>query len=159
MSWNSRLITHTAANSCQPLREAVSWNFNRTPIFCWWEQSASSWGCELKYVWGKIRKAGWGQPLREAVSWNALGRHYSWKWSVSLFVRLWVEIVYRLYRLRYIQVSLFVRLWVEIQNNRNMDTEHQSSASSWGCELKYRKQTENTPRSYVSLFVRLWVEI
>ena len=33
------------------------------------------------------------------------------------------------------------------------------SASSWGCELKFRKQCYHTQSYTVSLFVRLWVEI
>ena len=51
-----------------------------------------------------------------------------------------------------------MRLWVEILFRRFSQLEF-SSASSWGCELKYRdgQDTENNLR--VSLFVRLWVEM
>ena len=99
-------------------------------------KSASSWGCELKYgmrVCGLKRK---GQPLREAVSWNVknkvsvgesnrqpLREAVSWNkifsiWRfiipVSLFVRLWVEIIPVTITSSTSYVSLFVRLWVEI---------------------------------------------
>ena len=122
---------------CQPLREAVSWNVNHP---------------------GQIiheRR----QPLREAVSWNAfLLLSSTGFWSVSLFVRLWVEIklVYLIWMeqlrqplreavswnnvdetwLRTGDVSLFVRLWVEML-----------------IAIIF------TSSGFVSLFVRLWVEI
>ena len=54
------------------------------------------------------------QPLREAVSWNNPISFNPATWQVSLFVRLWVEML---------QYSLCKR--------------HFWSASSWGCELKY----------------------
>ena len=55
-------------------------------------------------------------------------------------------------------VSLFVRLWVEIEQIR-LYTVWMMSASSWGCELKLRHDTESCARLSVSLFVRLWVEM
>ena len=75
----------------QPLREAVSWNaiyaiILSAPIVSlfvrlWVEisygksgteplWSASSWGCELKYLHRKALQVNHRQPLREAVSWN-----------------------------------------------------------------------------------------
>ena len=101
--------------------------------------------------------------------------------SVSLFVRLWVEISLSSYissgrccqPLREAVswntveqytykgsdlVSLFVRLWVEI-SRKNATKEPNRSASSWGCELKYLIQCHERWRHQVSLFVRLWVEI
>ena len=79
-----------------------------------------------------------------------------------------------------VMVSLFVRLWVEILGRLYMSLEL-GSASSWGCELKYESQhwrrkshccqplreavSWNTLKSRtieqiaVSLFVRLWVEM
>ena len=122
------------------------------------------------------------QPLREAVSWNFCGRQMVDKTPiVSLFVRLWVEIVSSFGVLRplscqplreavswnnsliapntvWFLVSLFVRLWVEIEQIR-LYTVWMMSASSWGCELKLRHDTESCARLSVSLFVRLWVEI
>ena len=136
VSWNFwyRLIGNLCCS--QPLREAVSWNCSVRP-------SASSWRVSLFVrLWVEINKAQEeerafeGQPLREAVSWNLsyrIGEHWLF---VSLFVRLWVEI-YALASFRCpSKVSLFVRLWVEIQSKQN---------KSQGRE--------------VSLFVRLWVEI
>ena len=35
-----------------------------------WTVSASSWGCELKYLYTLDTLFLWRQPLREAVSWN-----------------------------------------------------------------------------------------
>ena len=56
---------------------------------------------------------------------------------VSLFVRLWVEMAMASVDTNQALVSLFVRLWVEISFVSH--TAHiASSASSWGCELKYR---------------------
>ena len=145
----------------QPLREAVSWNIY-VFIKSWKElMSASSWGCELKLFSGRANKNGS---------------------MVSLFVRLWVEINVEVdYRIR-TSVSLFVRLWVEIYSHRMSDTYYPSSASSWGCELKWlcrmflldfpSRQPLREAVSWnisfnamkggvisVSLFVRLWVEI
>ena len=99
--------------------------------------SASSWGCELKWICNQNRERRWScqplreavswnktvtgeperhrsQPLREAVSWNPSLSFYQFPLVVSLFVRLWVEI--RCWRKSDIEirVSLFVRLWVEI---------------------------------------------
>ena len=120
----------------QPLREAVSWN-NSANI---------------------IRIYRFRQPLREAVSWNtatfiSTDGHY-----VSLFVRLWVEIIILMLFLKRGIVSLFVRLWVEIPLPRAIEV-CTLSASSWGCELKYLRRIKHGKTYCVSLFVRLWVEI
>ena len=99
--------------TCQPLREAVSWNRNnsvlrkqiRVSLFVrlWVEiylqtnmslntLSASSWGCELKYSIPLFQKekrksaSSWGCELKWELS---HGSHY--RSHVSLFVRLWVE--------------------------------------------------------------------
>ena len=82
-------------NGGQPLREAVSWNTHRMNSY--WEgefvslfvrlwveittqlhkiltmPSASSWGCELKYICTSKSNYIYCQPLREAVSWNNMG--------------------------------------------------------------------------------------
>ena len=99
----------------QPLREAVSWNIQGPRYYRWRFSSASSWGCELK------------SPLtcNDLVS-----------YCVSLFVRLWVEMVYW-------------RAWKWAGR----------SASSWGCELKSTGPAGTVTPAAVSLFVRLWVEI
>ena len=100
---------------CQPLREAVSWN-GYFPGSCFHT-------CR--------------QPLREAVSWNILAVLICECHFVSLFVRLWVEMNKATRGLIALpDVSLFVRLWVEIFLTR-YQRERKSSASSWGCELKY----------------------
>ena len=106
------------SNLSQPLREAVSWN-----------------ALALQFALAVI-----SQPLREAVSWNT--NTYPNKNSlivVSLFVRLWVEINQMLSEILPMMVSLFVRLWVEIYDNFGTCVQKRS-ASSWGCELKCRKQ-------------------
>ena len=175
-------LEHFPFFQCQPLREAVSWNVTTYP-----ESSATV-----------------SQPLREAVSWNVSASTESrYLVTVSLFVRLWVEILVQSPLLFSAPVSLFVRLWVEIwtillthptrhrQPLReavswnvyviSKSTVPSSSASSWGCELKYRYNPNIHPADpsasswgcelkyvraggelrwkFVSLFVRLWVEI
>ena len=147
------------------------------PVWC---MSASSWGCELKFlqenalegaisvsllvrlwvemVWTRgERNENIRQPPREAVSWNVFHKSSSNLYNVSLLVRLWVEIL--------------------PHSPSSWDT---VSASSWGCELKYSPFPSNIPGSRqppreavswniqlidgsiklgVSLLVRLWVEI
>ena len=78
--------------SCQPLREAVSWNV-------------------------KYRKVWYNQPVSLFVRlWveMEMQQKHLWKHSVSLFVRLWVEIISTQLLSTLNPVSLFVRLWVEI---------------------------------------------
>ena len=116
VSWNTNALRPLRKMLRQPLREAVSWNvYDYFPCKTL-RSSASSWGCELKCLlpWATV----WtnSQPLREAVSWNeSVKKKLSDGNDVSLFVRLWVEI------------------WTLLRT----ETEHQS-ASSWGCELKYK---------------------
>ena len=76
------------------------------------------------------------QPPCEAVSWNIRRSKLSLKSTVSLLVRLWVEIVKKLKDVDSALVSLLVRLWVEILN-----------------------YLEHITEQWVSLLVRLWVEI
>ena len=137
VSWNLYLLRETPLTGCQPLREAVSWNgciWNGSSILC---RSASSWGCELKWIsQEKIIRRKRRQPLREAVSWNMDIVTDGDGTPVSLFVRLWVEMLILHLESWFLRVSLFVRLWVEISVN-----------------LAF---TAHPP---VSLFVRLWVEI
>ena len=213
-----------AEHYSQPLREAVSWNTTMKKMRSGIPESASSWGCELKYLWlfsyssTSLSASSWGcelkyqrmikvqrllrqplreavswnvpssisttayavslfvrlwveiplepysewlascQPLREAVSWNANLRGFDASDVVSLFVRLWVEIPALYNTADIVVVSLFVRLWVEIEQIR-LYTVWMMSASSWGCELKLRHDTESCARLSVSLFVRLWVEM
>ena len=116
-SWGCELKLQNCAGATpekgQPLREAVSWNLCSSVRGTAGILSASSWGCELKYLACDLCYFHSCQPLREAVSWNV--RESNW----------W----------RYTYVSLFVRLWVEMLNS----CKNQSwlrSASSWGCELK-----------------------
>ena len=78
--------------------------------------------------------------------------------GVSLFVRLWVEMVVLNWATDGPLVSLFVRLWVEMVQ-RLSDFMRHLSASSWGCELKYCLAGYSPSLVSVSLFVRLWVEI
>ena len=99
------------------------------------------------------------QPLREAVSWNSdLELQTLWQNTVSLFVRLWVEIMAYSVRSSLSIVSLFVRLWVEII------LPHYSHWSDYRQPLReavsWNKNVLSNPQhGCVSLFVRLWVEI
>ena len=78
----------------QPLREAVSWNMSNMKDIFEEVSSASSWGCELKcygvFVNQDLRKSAslWGCELK----YERIGE-LERKTAVSLFVRLWVEIV------------------------------------------------------------------
>ena len=76
------------------------------------------------------------QPPCEAVSWNAPNCYSTLQITVSLLVRLWVEIQISGRQWCRIRVSLLVRLWVEILHLHNC-----------------------TPDTMVSLLVRLWVEM
>ena len=125
--------------TCQPLREAVSWNVVLLVVifFEWsvslfvrlWVEihqsnfsssrlttSASSWGCELKYFWGISPLTGLSQPLREAVSWNTKYSHAGTLPVVS------------------------ASSWgCELKFPRSGGCHPESlSASSWGCELKLK---------------------
>ena len=154
-----------------------------TVSHCWKDiSSASSWGCELKYlvffknVVSARSASSWGCELKFRMT-----RKQSSQPSVSLFVRLWVEIYKSLHCRAVHEVSLFVRLWVEILRVcddllswlvslfvrlwveiTRIGSKIQlliRSASSWGCELKYPFGWDFGSLSNVSLFVRLWVEI
>ena len=168
----------------QPLREAVSWNTWSSSIYfpssavslfvrLWVEitmlrcildihsPSASSWGCELKYLllsqfhflfrvslfvrlWVEMITSGeepglprvslfvrlWVEIYLCLITFSTA--------AVSLFVRLWVEMSSLWRGFSFPPVSLFVRLWVEITMLRCILDIHSPSASSWGCELKYR---------------------
>ena len=99
------------------------------------------------------------QPPCEAVSWNvAIVQKSHTSVVVSLLVRLWVEMLSTWIARSPDSVSLLVRLWVEM--NRDIDAALSgSSASLWGCELKWIFCIEKAPRRVVSLLVRLWVEM
>ena len=143
----------------QPPCEAVSWNV-------------------IGYRW---LNSNFRQPPCEAVSWNEMRRG---KWSVSrvsLLVRLWVE----MFRTVSEQLCTFCQppceavSWnnflpsIMIFFHRQPPCEAVSwnmyeccrynnwntSASLWGCELKYDEQIKAHMISFVSLLVRLWVEI
>ena len=144
-------------------------------------RSASSWGCELKWFMGRIPQFG----SRSASSWGCELKYYenytgSIAGAVSLFVRLWVEILRQMWWSWTMIVSLFVRLWVEIilllprifypRSASSWGCELKlncscgiffslRSASSWGCELKWHSGANESVPATVSLFVRLWVEI
>ena len=85
---------HIGARTGQPPREAVSWNYSIC-AYKYSYMSASSWGCELKYITEYCTCKFFSQPPREAVSWN------NFRYHNRLYVR--------------------------------------QSASSWGCELKFQE--------------------
>ena len=115
VSWNSKLFGLNKITVGQPLREAVSWNVLKLfPIRRTESQplrEAVSWNVgdfETTVYDGR-------QPLREAVSWNNTFTIFVFHSSVSLFVRLWVEISMKKNKVLHHPVSLFVRLWVEME--------------------------------------------
>ena len=163
----------------QPPCEAVSWNFTSYRLKKCRPASASLWGCELKWWQSVYSDMLPGQPPCEAVSWNI------WFWlcccssTVSLLVRLWVEMKSRFRAVCTAMVSLLVRLWVEIASPWLLSLLW-TSASLWGCELKCLIQDASLSVSrqppceavswnasrgrlkyptFVSLLVRLWVEM
>ena len=77
----------------QPLREAVSWNKNTSNltlvIYCQPLREAVSWNAIIPDA-PEVLPC---QPLREAVSWNITKYYKTGIGQVSLFVRLWVEIL------------------------------------------------------------------
>ena len=157
----------------------MSWNGNSRQSETHATRSASSWGCELKY--GSIRTG--KSKKTSASSWGCELKYHNGTFThtgivVSLFVRLWVEISRAIFHVKHSgrqplreavswnacyhepqyeqTVSLFVRLWVEMnQSRKNYQTET-TSASSWGCELKYghcygrRRNTSQPLREAVS---------
>ena len=159
MSWNKNSSGVHESKSSQPPCEAVSWNSNAINITIWH----------------------FGQPPCEAVSWNAVLHTPNLFPSVSLLVRLWVEITALQNLHPCLHVSLLVRLWVEISIYHHLLSNVWLSASLWGCELKYLRINYNVIKSWsaslwgcelkcdtvllllmtyhVSLLVRLWVEI
>ena len=136
VSWNDLLTSKLRRILSQPLREAVSWNNRHGVKSCF--DSRQPLREAVSWNWKTLRElyVSFRQPLREAVSWNTTlfdkNRHF----VVSLFVRLWVEIPL----LEYCQPT-------------------PTSASSWGCELKYIPICQMLHSGDVSLFVRLWVEM
>ena len=132
-----RSCRNSNPGSCQPLRETVSWNMTGDYMVAVQE----------------------GQPLREAVSWNSLcqrnltekvGSASSWGCELKYYSLIITG--------KCFTVSLFVRLWVEMYD-RGWNDALEKSASSWGCELKFIHAVYDVPGKAVSLFVRLWVEI
>ena len=99
--------------------------------------SASLWGCELK----------WKEP-------PFLAEHHlsASLWGCELkcpgLSRVWGRL----------SVSLLVRLWVEILHG-GQPMENSRSASLWGCELKLFRSLGYYGWETVSLLVRLWVEM
>ena len=127
----------TKGNQCQPPCEAVSWNFLNTDF---WLSS-------------------FRQPPCEAVSWNVLVYWLPSCQTVSLFVRLWVEI-----RLLTDQTFLALRQppceavsWntYEILYGGSPVCQPPCEAVSWNT----RQLWNYCNRCIVSLLVRLWVEI
>ena len=123
VSWNITNKNQELINSCQPPCEAVSWNSDQPAGLASHRRSASLWGCELKYIPSpvyclhKLSASLWGcelkchlpiwplenrcQPPCEAVSWNIVFRDECRNQSVSLLVRLWVEMTF----VRFLQLS------------------------------------------------------
>ena len=115
-----KLLSCVNKSACQPLREAVSWNG--------------------KGIVGT--RYDFRQPLREAVSWNtSISAAKEEGSAVSLFVRLWVEMLwYR--RSLSSEPCQPLREAVSWNNNVFSDVYSQiASASSWGCELKWNSFT------------------
>ena len=149
-----RLVTVGGVQG-QPPCEAVSWNFryaNRTVLAT---TSASLWGCELKYHWYFLSLDPIRQPPCEAVSWNSMACMYSIGCSVSLLVRLWVEMNDAIITPPISCVSLLVRLWVEIQLLL-LSNPLPVRQPPWVLRCLFGYAIIDT--ILVSLFERLWIE-
>ena len=121
--------------------------------------SASSWGCELKYYNKLEGGVPIGQPLREAVSWNdTQGSLSDRPCSVSLFVRLWVEITKR--RKSKKEVSRQPLREAVSWNGYDGWVYTKSISQPLREAVSWNIIAMATPCvTAVSLFVRLWVEI
>ena len=121
----------------QPPCEAVNWNL-------------PAWACQIvgrgqppceAVNWNKfaiLSPRFWlCQPPCEAVNWNICSIFVACSLSVSLLVRLWIEICLLLLFHCSSLVSLLVRLWIEICDSHEAVVREWLSASLWGCELKY----------------------
>ena len=114
VSWNIWGIDMKTKRGCQPPREAVSWNTETGKSVKSGSPSASSWGCELKYVSVNYREPFKSQPPREAVSWNIICISHA-----SHLLR---------------QPPREAVSWNG--NDTESGASDTPSASSWGCELK-----------------------
>ena len=143
--------------------------------------SASLWGCELKCLETSLTTCAFRQPPCEAVSWNAVQAADERQQTVSLLVRLWVEIFLltavanQAYRQPPCEaVSWNIALSVSKQDQisqppceavswniipMSFSSPFGSSASLWGCELKCCSVFPFFEDLIVSLLVRLWVEM
>ena len=99
--------------------------------------SASLWGCELKLEYIHVHVAAdTGQPPCEAVSWNDISVLFLFFDSVSLLVRLWVE------------------MHDKPKLSESQGSQPPCEAVSWNAKAITKAQNDN-----VSLLVRLWVEM
>ena len=168
VSWNVFTFHETFIAFGQPPCEAVSWNKNirqTDPFYgvsllvrLWVEitapgsvgqtgKSASLWGCELKFHEVILDEHVACQPPCEAVSWNMEAR----KERDMIYRQPPCEAVsWNMGRVRGYTadriVSLLVRLWVEMGNCMGTPAS-QTSASLWGCELKYPWETSTLIRT------------
>ncbi len=158
VSWNIFFSACLRMLCRQPLREAVSWNVIKLVVTFLFKVSlfVRLWVEMLHLRYRQIDQH--RQPLREAVSWN---KCILIKFNLTDSQPLREAVSWNIGKLSHVFlpiVSLFVRLWVEILKYHNQ-SHHGRSASSWGCELKYPDRTHWNRNGIVSLFVRLWVEM
>ena len=175
VSWNTSQATHYTLVSCQPPCEAVSWNAWHGTENQLVKKSASLWGCELKCLEVIVFEASICQPPCEAVSWNNflpvvyinISRQppceaVSWNACVSpprnasssqppCEAVSWNA----LYGLVLKIVLSSASLWgceLKYIVTKKRDLWHWS-ASLWGCELKYRSlQQQRTWKESASLW-------
>ena len=88
-------------------------------------KSSSLWGCELKYLAIRTTMRISSHPPCEDVSWN-------------------IYLVQCRHRNR---VILLVRMWVEIVIQLGWESSRTRSSSLWGCELKYKKEYNDSKSS------------
>ena len=148
VSWNPMSASSFFPGFRQPPCEAVSWNFG----VLWHFQSLNHVSLLVR-LWVEIdfctllHRIRFRQPPCEAVSWNT----FIWDMDARNTRQPPCEAVsWNEKSIPHVQihpVSLLVRLWVEIWSPRYPELLASSSASLWGCELKYIRRICSNVRS------------
>ena len=155
VSWNIQRTNYRNNCLCQPLREAVSWNTGETETLKDLGVSASSWGCELKSFYKEVSliwpmsASSWGCELKfQKVRRQAWTQCQPLREAVSWNAN---------WDCNALVFCMSASSWgCELKCNISTKgvTKH-SSASSWGCELKYCVHLWSSNWFKVGLFVRL----
>ena len=115
MSWNSRKRAHAVTHTPSASSWGCELKYLVNLLYLLFLLSASSWGCELKCRQQKPHQsADRCQPLREAVSWNVSRPIYIESDMCQPLREAVSWNTWDIIKKGRCVVSLFVRLWVEI---------------------------------------------